>query len=88
MPYIEPSYRKRYDNLIDALARELRNAGIVAGDINYVVFRLILKLWKSSPRYSTWVMLGMGVRDAVDEFRRRYIGPYEDIAIHRHGDVE
>ena len=43
MPYIDENYRKRYDPYINNLTKELWNAGIVAGDINYVVFRLMLK---------------------------------------------
>lgn len=88
MPYIDPNYRKQYDSFIDKLANALSKNGTVPGDINYTVFRLMKKLWNKNTRYMQWAYILSGVQDSIWEFRRRYIGPYEDKAIERNGDVE
>lgn len=58
----------------------------VAGLLNYAVSRLLVRTLPSK-RY--WTMaLGVGTLVcAILEFYRRYVGPYEDHAIHTNGDL-
>ncbi len=58
-----------------------------AGDLAYVVYRLMLAYWHHAPSYARWAELRGIVDDQADEFRRRVVGPYEDTKRQENGDV-
>lgn len=87
MPYINRKRREKLDPKIDALIDELREAPLeeLDGQVNYVIFRLILRLYP--PRYFNYNR-AMGVLSCViQEFYRRHIAPYEDTKISEMGDI-
>ena len=94
MPYINQEQRKKFDKLVDHLVMELmhtdsgeKRAEPIAGQINYVISRLIWKIFDEHSSYARANEL-MGVLQGVQaEFYRRKVGPYEDGAIERNGDI-
>lgn len=95
MPYIKEEFRADYDKLIDTLVDRLMCAkyhegkDAVKGHHNYVMYRLAKNLAERlGVRYHTLQDI-MGTFDCCKlEFYRRVIGPYEDKAIEKNGDVE
>jgi hypothetical protein len=99
MPYIKPERRKILDvgfnQLLDAFfALESLSKGkgdepyIFDGDVNYVITRLIDRMYGG--RFTHYEMLnrGFGVLEAVKmEFYRRRVAPYEDKKAKENGDV-
>jgi hypothetical protein len=95
MPYIDKKLRPGYDELVQLLRQRLyrgdgRNpaAGeFNPGQLNYIISRLIWWLFDDKPNYARANEL-LGVLEAVkQEFYRRRVGPYEDGAIKRNGDL-
>ena len=89
MPYIEDTRRKEIDPLIEKLAANIcmnKSHTAFAGELNYVVTRLLLKVL---PEKRYWALaLGVGTLIcAVLEFYRRYISLYEDGALKKNGDI-
>lgn len=84
MPYIKLVDRDRYDELIEALARQLINRP--CGDVNYVISSLLDKLIE--PVSYTGINDMIGVLECVkQEYYRRVAAPYEDKKIRQNGDV-
>ena len=56
---------------------------------NYVVFRLLRQTEREDERMSYTKMSSAmaGVNDAVEEFRRRFLNPLEDVIRESRGDV-
>lgn len=94
MPYIKKKDRKQYDELVDQLADLVRdygeqNASSVAGQLNYIITRLILKTYKGYlPNYSDINEIVGVLECAKLEFYRRTAAPYEDKKIKENGDVK
>lgn len=93
MPYIKQEDRKRFDPHINALAEELNKpSSISPGEFNYVVSRLLWKLWVGDKHRSPSYTLGnilIGALECVKaEFYRRFLAPYEDVKIKENGDVK
>jgi hypothetical protein len=88
MPYIRPEDRPRFDNEIDALVEEVLVAGdITPGEVNYVMYTFLLRLFKAIPKYRTINIIDGALDDVGKELYRRHFGPYEDQAIKRNGDI-
>ena len=87
MPYIRKELRPEIDAIIDPLIRLLKdmNAETRAGCLTYIIFKLIL-IYKDSNWYGKMDAL-KACESAMDEFRRRFIHSYEDLAIKANGDV-
>jgi len=94
MPYIAQSEREILDPLIDQLAVNMEmSVGYPpelqkAGRLNYVISRLMVRMLPNEKRY--WALaLAIGtVVCAILEFYRRFVGPYEDEAIRKNGDIK
>jgi hypothetical protein len=92
MPYIDHKARLRLDregiagkrDLIHVIGTALESAG----ELNYVVFRLIkLYLEKNGTNYQNMNDIVGALDNCKDEFRRRIQHPYEDEKIEQNGDV-
>ncbi len=93
MPYIEAADRAPYDHLIDELATLLagRPPDRRKGHANYVITQILRKGFgvtePSGESYSTYADLIGTLECAKLELYRRWVAPYEDGAISRHGDL-
>ncbi len=85
MPYVHQSNRDKLDPAIDALAA-LIDPEHRAGELNYIVTRLMLAL-KGEARYKDLNELVGMLECCKQEFYRRHIAPYEDTKITENGDV-
>jgi hypothetical protein len=87
MPYISIPRRPPLDPIIDGLLKRLREIGCRKGDINYTVTRIAVEALNNDSYHSISDCISV-LRDAADEIARRLLGPYEDTAILRNGDLE
>lgn len=94
MPYIPKEHRPRLDPAIEELAAAIKKVARESGDektdfagaLNYCCTELALKLIPER-RYK-WMALIYGIfGTTTEEFYRRYIAPYEDVQMKKHGDV-
>ena len=84
MPYIKPEFRPAIDEVIQQLDKHV----ITAGDLNYAITKLILRVSIGSGGGYNYIALVTGVLENVKaEFYRRYASPYEDKKILESGDV-
>ena len=86
MPYIKREKRANLDPLIDSLVEKLSKEPLdqIDGQVNYVIFKLLVKLYKP-PRYFNYNR-AMGVLFSVaHEFYRRVVAEYEKML--EEGDV-
>ncbi len=93
MPYIQRNDRAAYDHLIDQIAAAIRQQEPPQrkGHANYVITQILRKAWGAdSPggeSYSNWADVIGTLECAKLELYRRFVGPYEDGAIKRNGDL-
>ena len=85
MPYIDQEDRPQYDKVVEMLQSEL--AGKPIGHINYVISRVIWKLFDQNSSYTFGSALKGVLHDIADEFGRRKLDKYEDIKIKENGDL-
>lgn len=83
MPYIDEERREKLDYSIQVLS----TSNLEAGDLNYVITRL-LHIWCIlNPRYASY-NAAIGVLECVkQEFYRRVVALYEDKKKEENGDV-
>jgi len=93
MPYVKPSQREQYQDLIRQTVRTLLSdknnnlRELDVGELNYFISSIIWKLFDLNPRYKTANDL-MGVLECVkQEFVRRRVNSYEDSKILENGDI-
>ena len=86
MPYIKPADRARLDKTIDELAL-LIDTNQRAGELNYIINRLMLKL-QGEAKYTDLNELIGALECAKLEFYRRKAAPYEDKKAEENGDLE
>ena len=86
MPYIEPARRKLLEPAIKRLLNALCDNSVTAGDINYVITRI---LWTMYPDIGYDIMnTGLGIIEAVKlEYARRLLAPYEEKKRDVNGDI-
>jgi hypothetical protein len=90
MPYIRQEFRENYDDLIDQIVDKLSRDRFVngAGEINYVISRLIWKIFESDKCYNMANSL-MGTLGCVQaEFYRERVAPYEDVKQQENGNIK
>ena len=89
MPYIKQKKRDELDPHLKAIAKILvgQNAQYVAGNLNYVITKLILQLWDNCRSYHMGNAIVGALHCAAAEFIRRSLSPYEDDKIKQNGDV-
>jgi len=89
MPYVPQANRVALDEIVDGLVKRLREIECKPGDCNYVVTRVVLESLKPDTGW-TYHSLSDAVRtlkDAATEIERRLLGPYEDVAVRKNGDM-
>lgn len=91
MPYIAPEQRALLDSAIDQLVSEIVKLPIDKQDgaVNYMVTRVLHQVYEMRTQPSYFKLnRAMGVLEAAkQETYRRIVGPYEDGACERNGDV-
>ncbi len=87
MPYIKQERRDKLDPDIAKLRDILWTMDDQAGDLNYVISRLVGGLFFKSPSYGRIAKLTGILENVKQEFYRRVAGPYEDEAIKKNGDL-
>lgn len=93
MPYIPREDRPAYDALVDELAALIRHHDPPKrkGHGNYVVTQILRKAWgvdrPGGETYAAWADVIGTLECAKLELYRRFVGPYEDGAIARNGDL-
>ena len=80
MPYIKPEER------VELLPLEYSAAGMSAGQLNYLMTRLVLS-WIGEPSYSKIATATGVIENVKQELYRRLATPYEDAKIAENGDV-
>lgn len=84
MPYIKQEDRPKYENAIAELVHKTKEPG----ELNYVITRLLLGYLGPIPRYRDYNEVRGVLGCVTDEYYRRWVGPYEDQAIARNGDID
>jgi hypothetical protein len=87
MPYIKQAQRDRLDLSITHVNSRLQESGHDAGEVNYVVTKILHKAWSGNPGYLTGAILIGTIICVIFEFYRRIISPYEDAKIEENGDL-
>ena len=89
MPYINLGNRVALDPIIDGLLNRLASLECRKGDVNYCVTRIILEALRPSTGwdYHSLSDCVSVARDVADEIHRRLLGPYEDKAVRKNGDI-
>jgi hypothetical protein len=88
MPYVPKESRARLDEHVNKLVQEIADRDVQAGEVNYVIYAFLLRIFKMYPRYRTINIIDGVLKDVGQELYRRHFGPYEDEAIERNGDIE
>jgi hypothetical protein len=88
MPYVPKESRARLDEHVNRLVQEIADRDVDPGEMNYVVYAFLLRIFKMYPRYRTINIIDGVLKDVAAELYRRHFGPYEDKAIERNGDIE
>lgn len=89
MPYIKNEDRARFGPLLKDFSTLCAGQRISAGEMNYVITRLIIE-WMGNPQswnYDKINTVSGFMNEALAEFRRRVVAPYEDRKIEENGDV-
>ena len=82
MPYILPEKRNNMNKVVEAM----QEAGVkVDGDLNYILFKFCKENIPAS--YNNYKNFCGELNETITEIRRRLLGPYEDKAKERNGDV-
>ena len=82
MPYVLQEKRKKLDKVVDAMVE----ADIkVDGDLNYILFKFCK--YNIKPGYSNYKNYCAELNEAAREIHRVLLGPYEETAKERNGDV-
>lgn len=95
MPYIKKESRPMIDDYLDLLIARLDkkiasgelSQKDLAGCLTYITFKLIRHFYAEGKWYDKMDAEKV-CASAIDEFKRRFLHPYEDKAIERNGDVE
>jgi len=97
MPYIPEDRREQYDLGIELLAtsllktREEHGDGVLAGELNYTIFRLAKILCHDKTGapigYAGIATVLSAMNEAQHEIRRRVLASYEDVKIKTNNDV-
>jgi len=85
MPYINKQTRTEYEDYIMVLADKLQ--GQPAGDVNYVISKLLWTLLDKDRSYTKANDLLGALTACSYEFYRRKVAPYEDSKIGENGDL-
>lgn len=90
MPYIKEEDRVRWKEagLGELLEYIEYHASPLAGDLNYIITKILLEALGTCPNYARFNEI-IGVLECCKlEMYRRRVAPYEDTKIKENGDVE
>lgn len=87
MPYITPATRTALDPHIKRLQQALAEVGDDPGCLNYVISRLVAKVYRRHPRYATIATISGVLRNVDAEFYRRLGARHEDRVLDFNGDI-
>lgn len=91
MPYLNAAAKTRWSPLVENMKTAV-DAGVTAGDLNYLV-TMLTQAWlaavsrESGVRYDQLNSAVGALESAKAEFQRRVVAPYEDRKIAENGDV-
>jgi len=90
MPYITKNERSKYDHPIDLIVNNLlKNDDTIHGELNYIIYTIIKQYIDSKGlRYKTMQDIFGTIECCKLELYRRILGPYEDKAIGKNGDID
>ena len=92
MPYIPKTRRKEYEKAISRIVYFLTNVeeNDAKGELNYIIFSIIKRYIdeKGLRYFRAQDFIGGTLTCCQMELYRRILGPYEDKAIEKNGDVE
>lgn len=92
MPYIKKALREPIDEKLDPLIERLNemltyiDGKDLAACLTYIVFKLIRRYYENGKWYDKMDAEKV-CASAIDEFKRRFLHPYEEMKIAEHGDV-
>lgn len=93
MPYINQNDRRYLDDELASIIAKIKtiqerekDPHVVAGLLNYVCSQLALGVIPEK-RYWAIALITGALHNCADEFYRRYVAPYEDIAASKNGDI-
>jgi hypothetical protein len=82
MPYIPPKARQDIVPILRMLPSPLK-----AGELTYIIYFLMIETVGRYPNFAKFAEVIGAVAQAIDEFRRRIVHPYEDEKLKENGDV-
>ena len=82
MPYVKQERRPALDNIVHLMIKENIKA---EGDLNYILFALCKR--SVTPSYNSYKNFLGELHECEEEIRRRFLGPYEEQAKTRNGDI-
>jgi len=94
MPYIKPELRPEIEKelapLMEFLEKKAKSGEydqkILAAVLTYIIFKFLRKFYEEGKWYDKSDAEKV-VNSAIDEFKRRFLHPYEDKKIQENGDV-
>ena len=87
MPYIHEGRRINYDHALNLLWSDMEEWPPKAGDLNYIITRIIIKYLGALPNYQRYSDVVGVLECAKLELYRRKVSPYEDTKILANGNV-
>jgi hypothetical protein len=87
MPYIEPYARVNLNPSIKAVVKSLDDGGWQVGEVNYVIYKILLAWWKNEPRYKTICSIMGTLTSVTQEFYRKVAAEYEQKAENKNGEI-
>ncbi len=84
MPYIKNEDRNKFDEVVDLL----KKYDLTVGDLNYIVTRICHNhISKVGIKYSNLNDVSGALINALNEFNRTVVAPYEDLKRKENGPV-
>lgn len=85
MPYIQKEDRERYRFILEAIEIQVPQT---KGELNYFLSMcMLIYAKKHGFNYQNLSDTIAAASDAAEEFRRRYMNPYEDLKLEENGDL-
>jgi hypothetical protein len=82
MPYIKQEMRNKMDHVVKAM---IDANLLINGDLNYILFTYCKRC--IAPSYNNYKNFLGELRQCATEIERKILGPYEDKAIEKNGDI-
>ena len=89
MPYISKESRQQYDYAINAIVNNLlQHDETINGELNYIIYSIIKKYVETKGlKYKTMQDIIGTIECCKLEIYRKILGPYEEKAIEKNGDI-